>query len=111
MIVSIVLAVAAALLNIIAAIGAPSQAEADGFGDVNISLARIVYALAGLLFVVAAILRVQQHDLAKWVIVAAAVAAIAGPLIYGALTGQFTLSHHLVRFVVVSVIVVVFWKL
>ena len=109
-ILSIVLCGLAAILNFVAAIGARAQATADGYGDISVVVPQLIYAAAGLLFAGAGVLR--GLDLMAWsrgIAVAAALLAIVAPLVYGRVTGQFTFSHHAVRFLLVAAVCVVLW--
>ena len=111
MIIPSILVFIAAALNIVGFAGMSGQAKADGYGHIAIWPAQLLYALAGLAFIVAGVLRLMgRTTAAQLAFVAAALAAISGPLVYGALTGQFTLSHHLIRFAVVVAVAVVFLK-
>lgn len=105
--IAIALILLVATVNAIAAAGAPMQAAADGHGDAPVGWAQLVYLLAAATALAAAVARFWPSEtLAFWLFVAAAVFSSSAPLLYGVLTGQFTLSHHLVRAALLVVIVI-----
>lgn len=109
-IISAILVAIAALLQFVALISMRSTADADGYGDVNLLLPGTIYGLAGgALAVGVGISAFGNHDVGHWVVLVGAVLAVAGPLVYGWVTGQFTLSHHLVRLVIVAAVTVFYW--
>lgn len=110
LILTLVLCGLAAVLNFVGAFGARAQATTDGFGHVSVVVPQLIYAAAGLLFAGAGVLRgIDLPPWARGAVVAAALLAVVAPLVYGRLTGQFTLSHHAVRFFVVAGVCVVLW--
>lgn len=109
-ILAIVLCGIAALLNLVAAIGVRGQATADGHAAVSVVLPQLIYVAAAVALAGAAVLR--GVDLVPWaraIFVAGALFAIAAPLLYGQLIGEFTISHHAIRLVLVAAVGVVLW--
>ena len=109
--ISVALLTVAASLNLVAALGAPAQSRADGY-TVDVMAPQAVYLAAALLLLCAAVLRVLGHaEVGRVIFVLAALAVVGAPLIYGALTQQFTWSHHAVRAAIVAGLAVAYWKL
>ncbi|TRY16990.1 hypothetical protein FOJ82_14125 [Tessaracoccus rhinocerotis] len=107
---ALVLTGLAALLNLVAVIGAPSQAAADGHGEHSLVFPQLLYATAALTFAAAAVLRTfEVTDWGRTAVIVAGVPTVVAPLVYGRLVGEFTPSHHVIRLAIVAAVVVVFW--
>lgn len=110
MIIGIVLALIAAALNLIAGLAVPSESRNYDLSGSPLG-PQATYLLAAVAFVAAAALRgFSLTDVARAVLVVAVLLAMAAPLWWGAIIGEFHLSHHVIRLVICAVIVVVFWR-
>lgn len=69
----------------------------------------VCYAIGSLGAIPAVVGAVLQQTWAPWLAVVAAVAVIAGPLWWGQTIGEFHLSHHLVRFTLVAIGLVLYF--
>ena len=110
MIIGIVLALVAGALNLVAGLAVPSESRNYDLSGSALG-PQATYLLAAVAFVAAAVLRgFSLTDPARAVLVVAIILAMGAPLWWGAIIGEFHLSHHLIRLVVCAVVVVMFWR-